>query len=539
MPRLPQPTASGNAGTLSVPQISPDSFGAQAGHGFSAFGQALFTLDAHQRDQQDRLDTVKLATDLDGQAAIVSQEILRDEPDTTKHVPLFTERMQQVQKDLLKDVGSKAVKTAVSMHAEQAIGRGQIELAADGRKLNSQRQVGNYLTQADDLMASAAAAGPGERETTLLGYEQDLRNGLIKSQAITPEQGFKMGQAAQDRRWSIIAQQDPARVIGLMEHNQVGFGMDPEKQHTYNELAFRSMAAKQLQADQLEKRQDAQIKAYQGRNKDLLMAKILEGQSVADQLPPLLRARGLDQGDAAALHSVEQAIKTAPNLANYQPSLSTQIEATLGAMKFSGEPLAHDVETNLVSEFIQGHILKPEFTHLMDVWNGVQSHRASLGKEAQNREVGHAHSTLVRGLTTTGPADKFDALANQTIEQAEQDYYRQMTKDETQDPWKVMQEVEKRYKPILKERLNLSEKDTTLLSDAKMLGARDSKAISPAAYKVWQEREQDRRGWAAVQEAQKNLPPPKDTRTYWERLNPFAKKPAEAAARKPSVMSGE
>jgi hypothetical protein len=538
MPRLPQPTASGQSGSLPMPSISADSFGAQAGRGLSEFGRSLFAVDSHQREQQDRLDTVKLATDLDTQIHEVSQSILAEEPNTQKHLPLFADRMKQVQSELLKGVESRSVQTSFKIHAEQAVAHGQIELATQGRKLNNDRQIANYLTQSDSLMASAAAAGEGEREQVLLSYERDLRNGLVKSGAIKAEQGVKLGEAAQDRRWSIVAQQDPSRIIDYMQREEVPNGMDPTKQHTYTELAFHSMAAKQLQADQAEKRQEAQIKAYQGRNKDLLTAQILEGKSVADKLPILLRSRGLDAGDAGTLRALEHSVKTEPNLANYQPSLSAQIEATLGAMKFSGEPLAQDVETNLVSEFIQGHILKPEFTHLMDVWNGVQSHRSSTGKEAQNREVGHAHSTLVRGLTTTGPADKFDALANQNIEAAEQDFYRRMTKNPDADPWTIAGEVEKIYKPIIKERLNLSEKDKTLLDDAKMEGMRDSKAISPATYKAWQEREQNRRGWAAIEDVRKNLPPPKDTRTYWERLNPFSKKPAEAP-RKPSVMSGD
>jgi hypothetical protein len=170
----------------------------------------------------------------------------------------------------------------------------------------------------------------------------------------------------------------------------------------------------------------------------------------------------------------------------------------------------------------------------MGALRSVEDYKHPQGTSDHNNNVAHGHANLKQDLTTTGSMDKYDALAGQTWESADQLFWRKMNQNPAADPWKVADEVSKIFKPVIEKRLALSITDNALLDDATMKGRLSSKAISPAGYKAYTDRTQHDRGWSAVQEALKGLPPPPPP-GFFERL--FQKQSTE---RKPAgVMGGE
>jgi hypothetical protein len=312
-------------------------------------------------------------------------------------------------------------------------------------------------------------------------------------------------------------------------------GMDQEKFHEYVNLAVGTLHAQQLGATAAEKAEDDRIKHAKALNAVLLTADLLEGKLVTDRIPALLRTRVLDDTTARTLVETQIKLTAAPDMAKYQKGQAATLEAALNEQKYDNKPLDPHLSENITDDFLQGRILKEEFTHLMGVQREVDAYKHQQGKEQGNEDVTHAHANLVQRLRTTGPADKFDALSEQTIAEAGQFFYRRMNQQPTADPWKVMKEAEDIFRPAIEKRLGLNKGDKAVLDDARMQGLVHTKVISPAAHRAYRDKTQEQEGWNIVQDALKNLPPPPQP-GFFERL--FKQKQAEA--RKPAgVMGGE
>lgn len=555
MPKIPVFTATGtqgiNALSAGVPKIAdptPAAFGAEGFKGMSTLGGAFLAIDAKMQEQNERLGLVKMATDFGLQLDKIKADAI-NQPTPELGAKYLQDESEKALKEVEKQHTSNSQLIAIRTHAQEAWGRASIEVATEGRKRLVEKTIANYDAQSDRLTSLAASAATDEEAVNYLQQDKDLRAGLTAANVLSPKDAAARAATASNRFWELKAMKNPEMVMGIFADVSEGAShpadMDPQKLGHYYNIAVGTLNARHTQRDNESKAQEAQVKATQQQNANLITADILEGKPGATaNIPALLRARGIDDGVARTLVELHQKMSTAPDMTKYQSGLAAQIEATLSAMKYSPEALQDGLEQGLVSDFTEGRILKTEFTHLMGVFREVESHKQQSGKELSNREVNHAHDNLVGRLKTTGPADKFDALSEQTVKEAEQFFYRRMAQQPNADPWAVMQEAEKIFKPVIEKRLGVNSADQQKLDDAKMKALRQSGAISAAGYKAWKDgADQANAGRAIVEETIKALPPPPQP-GFLERMNPFGKKGEQPKAapkprKKPGFFGGE
>lgn len=543
MPKIPVMTAQGQGALLRLPAANADALGGQAGRATIGFGQTLQNIDQALQDQRDKLDLAALDADYQDGLDRNYQEALK-EPDIQKQPMAFAKAMDALQGELMKRPLSNAVRTAFQVQKERLDTQAVINLRHAGRTLETERQVVETTQTAEQRMDQAAQysqLSPNSKQAdirNLSGMASALVDGLVQNRHLSPIKAQALQEGLQDRYWSEFSRQHPEEMLAMRVGGPTAerpIAMDWKKLSTYEQQATLVLHTRQAEAAARAKAQEAEVKATQNQNANNLTADVLEGKDVLGRIPTMLRNRELDDAVGRTLAEVQQKMATAPNMALYERGLATQMEATLSAMKYTPGALQDGLEQGIQSDFLQGKILKDEFTHLMSVWRGVQDHKNSQGHEAADKEVTHAHGNLVRSLQTSGPADKYDALAGQTIQEAEQFFYRQMSANPQADPWKVMQQAETIFKPVIEKRLGLTKTDKTLLDDAKMLSMKERKAMSPAAYKAYREESQSQRGRDAVQEAIKNLPPPPEP-GFLERAKKFMQKSPDRA---PGVMGKE
>jgi|CXWL01.1.fsa_nt_gi hypothetical protein len=516
MPRIPVYTAQGDGAQLRLPSANADALGGQAGRATIGFGQVLTQIDSALQDQRDKLDIAQLDADYQLGMDTAYQEALK-EPDVTKQPMAFAKSVDAMHGELMKRPLSNTVRNAFQAHREKLDTSAVIALKHEGRVMETERQIIETTKTADQRMDRAARysligweAKNGD-VTNLNGMATALIDGLEKNRHLSPAKAQAVKEGLQDRYWSEFSRQHPDEMLAMRAGGPTAsrpVKLDWGKLATYEQQATYVLHIRQAEQAHLMKQQEAAVKAEQQQNANLLTADVLEGKDVIGRIPTMLRARELDDAVGRTLAEVQQKMASAPDLTRYEKGLATQIEATLSAMKYTPQALQDGLEQGLQSDFLQGKILKDEFTHLMSVWRGVQDHKQTQGHESLDKEVTHAHVNLVRSLQTSGPADKYDALAGQTIQEAEQFFYRKMNQTPNADPWQVMQQAETIFKPVIEKRLGLSKTDKSTLDDAKMKGLKERKAISPAAYKAYTDETQTQRGRDAVQEALKNLPPP-------------------------------
>lgn len=502
MPRLPQPTAQGRAAIADVPSASPWHFGAQAFGQITAFGEHIQKAADTIKARQDELDLTK-ADDayrvrLDG----ITQAIAK-EPDLTKHRELFDSGVAEAQKDILKaypNLSSAAQQVLEGTFSKRAASAA-IETAHLTQKMGVTQVLTDYDTLANNRVSRAAMSTDPALAADALNEIDDHRNRNVATGMMDAAAAQKDAEARQDQYWKIVAQHRPGYVLALPGDGDDLMTMDPARRQEYRNLATNTLRAQALANEQV-------VKQEQDANARRLTADILAGKPIGTALVDLTRSGQLDDKDARTLDELHQKVALRPNLAQYVPGLSGNMEANFRTLKYSMEPLPTGMEMMIANRVVEGAITKEEGTHLMSVWQSVVDHRNTAGNESSNRVVNHAHDNLVRSLTTAGPLDKYDKLTGQTITEAERFFYNRLESDPKADPWAVMKEAESIFKPVIKDRLNIDKPDQMLLDDAKMRALVKSKAMSPAAYKAWQEQTQQQTGQSIVDDALRALPPP-------------------------------
>lgn len=542
MPKIPVMTAQGQGAMLRLPSANAEALGGQAGRATIGFGQVLTQIDQALQDQRDKLDLAALESDYQAGLDSAYQDALK-EPDIQKQPMAFAKSVDALHGDLMKRPLSNAVRTTFQVHKERLDSQAVINLRHEGRKLETERQVVETTQTAEQRIDQAARYSQLSGESrngdirNLAGMAEALVAGLEQNRHLSPGAAQKMREGLQDRYWAEFARQHPDELLAMRAGGPTAYrpmAMDWHKLTHYEQVATATLHAQQVAAEHQLKLQEAAVKQTQQVNENLLTADVIEGKDISARLPVMLRNRDVDGAVARTLVELQTKMQMAPNMANYERGLAPQIEASLTAMKYAPEALQDGLEQGIVSDFLQGKILKEEFTHLMGVYRGVQEHKSTGRQQAADKEVTHAHTNLVRKLRTTGPADKFDALSEQTIGEAEQFFWRQMAQTPTADPWQVMQKAEAIFKPVIEKRLGLTKTDQAQLGDAMMKALLERKAISPAAYKSYTDQTQAERGRLAVQEAIRNLPPP-PAPGFLDRL--FKKSPQSDRA--PGLMGGE
>jgi hypothetical protein len=503
MPRLPQPTAQGRSAIADVPGASPWHFGAQAFGQITAFGEQIQKAAETIKARQDELDLTKADDAYRLRMDAITQAIAK-EPDLTKHRDVFDKGIADAQKEVRQMYPN--LSSAAQQVLEGTFSKRTTTTAIDTAHLTQKMGVTQVLTDYDQLANNrvnrAAMSADPVLAAAALNEIDDHRNRNVATGMMDAAAAQKDAEARQDQYWKIAAQHRPGHVLGLQGDNDAVMAMDPMKRQEYMNLATNTLRAQTLANEQA-------VKQEQDLNARRLTADILEGKPIGTAIVDLTRSGQLDDKDARTLDELRQKVAMRPNLARYVPGLAGNMEANFRTMKYSMEPLPDGIEMMLANRFIDGSIAKEEMTHLMGVWQSVVDHRSTTGNEGGNRTVTHAHGNLIRSLRTTGPADKFDALSEQTITEAERFFYNRLEADPKADPWAVMKEAEGIFKPVIKDRLNMSKTDATALNDAKMDGLLHTKAISPATYKAWQEQKrQQKLGEGIVRDTLQNLPPP-------------------------------
>jgi hypothetical protein len=487
MPRVPQPTAQGRPAEAGVPTASPWQFGAQAFGQLEAFGESIEKAAHAIKERQDELNLTRADDAYRVRMADVMQTVT-NEPDTMKHRDLFDKGVADAQQEVRQMYGG------LSAPAQQVLERvfsrrtatAQIETAHLTQKMG----VEQVLVDSDQLAsARIERAATSDRETAagLINEIDDHRNRNVAKGMMSPKEAAADAEKRQHDYWTIFAQSRPGEFLALPDDvsKTMPMRMDPTKRQHYANIAVNAIR-QNTAANELA------VKQRQDQTARELTADALEGKPVQNQIPDLLRSGALSKDDGTTIAALERTLLTAPDPSHYVKGMAGGLEAIFRRMKYSTEPLPSNTETRLVQAFNDGKIVKDEMTHLMSVWQSTVDHRSQQGKEGGNQIVTHAHANLIRSLRTTGPADKFDALSEQTITEAERFYYNRLESDPKADPWKVMKEAESIFKPVIKDRLNMSTVDQSALDDAKMQALLKSKAITPAAYKAWQRQKIER-----------------------------------------------
>ncbi len=545
MPDIRNYTATASPGVMPAREVSSDSFGGQAFQAIGQLGRGFTEIAAKAQHAQDQLDIVRLTNDYQLQLDEAATSIAKH-PDTERHQEMLQDVTQKLQDNLMKNNPrlSSSVQTTFLTHAAGLDGQAAIGLAHEGAKIKVQRALTDFSRTQDSLIDRAANGTPGEAAQHM-GLLDGLRQNMVKQGVLSAPEALKQEESATNRYWTIVAQKDPNRILSLQAEQGAGAthiaGMDNAKFNQYVNTAVNTLHQRQIQEDAAGKAAESAIKRKQEATAASATADVMEGKPV--DLAGLVRSRDLDDAVGRTLHDVQITRIKAPNVMNYNPAVAAATEARLSLHKFDNKPIDRNAWETINRDYIAGRTSEPEHTRLMSLYRDVVTHKEQEGKEGSNQQVNHANANLKHELRTSGPADKYDALSEQTIVSADRLYWAKMTENPKADPWAVAKEVSTIFKPVIEKRLGFENdrEGKKRLDDATMQGLVHTKAMSPAGYQAWKDETQESEGKRIVQETLANLPPPPPP-GYLERLRgllPSTKK-AEAKPRKPAgVMGGE
>ena len=127
MPQIPIPTAQRSPTVLQLPNVSPNSFGAQAGEQISQFGQALERTAFHLQAQQDELQLTAMAGQLDLAVDAAKQSALQH-PVLAARPGIFEDGMNAARETIEKGTQSTAVQRALLAHQYRIVPQAVIQL---------------------------------------------------------------------------------------------------------------------------------------------------------------------------------------------------------------------------------------------------------------------------------------------------------------------------------------------------------------------------------------------------------------------------
>ncbi len=543
MPVIDTRTANPQHAVTSTAPVSPEAYGSEGFQGLSNLGRSVQAIAEKIQSQKDEADVVGKVGDYRIRLAQLPSEIMADPTLDTpeKRVGVYKEKADEYRQQLSEGTTSH-VRHVFGVHATQALTEGIIHMETEDRKTQVQQVRSEGATLQGRLAEREAqhiADGNGAMAVSVRAERMELVYRGVERGIWNPEEGKLLNERAQNQTWESVAQQNPEYMLNLQENVLKGgtppAGMDHAKLHNYTNIAINTLNASQWQEVQDEKRRAKAQKDTEDRNASALTADVLENKPTGDAISALTRARALDPGWAIRLHELQHKMSDEPDLAKYQKGLAQNIETSLEQQRYDNKPLDPSLAQGLTDDVLQGRILKDEYAHLMNIFRGVEAYKHQDGQEDRNRDISHAESLLVQDLRTTGPADKFDGLSEQTVKQAREIFFRHMKQHPNDNPLDVMNKISGIFKPVIEKRLGISKTDKAVLDDAKVSGLVHLKALSPAAAKARRDKDQETTGWNIVQETLKNLPPPPPP-GYFERLQQMIKPKPE---RKSGVMQGE
>lgn len=514
---------------------SPNSYGGQAFGQISEFGQKLEEIGAKLQAQRDETDLVSKVADYKVRLAQLPIEIIND-PNIAPEdrVANFKAKADEF-REKLNEGANDTVQRTLSNHAVGLTAEGLIHMQSADVAEQIQTERAKLNAQQERLAVDEAAKEAGGDYYGATATRQE-RQALLKRaetrRILNPIETQALDDHSRNTKWEMVATNNPYAVMQLIASGNLR-DMDPAKSQHYFNVAVNVLNQRQAALDRADKEAERAIKRTQEVTAAQATADVIEGKPVA--IAPLVRSRALDDAVGRTLQELQRKLVSSQDPAKYQKGLAASMEASLEQQKYDNKPLDPRLAETIMDDYYRDRITKDEFTHLMSVVRGVDDYKHQAGKEDTNNDISHAHAKLEQSLRTTGPADKFDALSNQTIVDATEYFYRRMKQQPTADPWKIKKEAEDIFKPVIEKRLGLSKEDKAKLDDAKMDSMLQSKVITPAGHKAYRDKSQEERGWNAVQDAIKNLPPPPPP-GYFERLKKMFEPTQE---RKQGVMQGE
>jgi hypothetical protein len=520
---------------LSLPAVSPDSFGRQAFGQVEELGKTLDEIGQKVQAQQDKLDLAHLASEyavgLDAVTAKAGQEV-----ESAKRSELFGRETESLQSSVLKTRpdASEAVKKAFRIHAVGEHARAYLDASHQAQVLRTNRAVADFANTENNLTERAALEVDPTKAAQHLALLGELRTGMVSGGVLSAVEAQKRQESSQHRYWSIYAQHRPEALLDLVNHPMEGgeniAGMDPEKRNVYVNLAINTLHAQQTGEHEAQVKADKAMKEKQEAQKARLTADLLDGKPVQGEIGPLTRARKLDPDKVSSLLELQAKLAQVPDMSKWQRGLATRIESELSRMAYDNTPFNPAIYEGLQADFVQGHLLKDEFVHLSGVARGIQSHKENTSQTPRNTSITQAASNLETVMESANKLTGFSAVGNQATAAAKEYFYRRVAQEPKANPWDIMHDAETRFKPIVEKQQGISKIDQMLLDDAKIAANAQLGIVSKAAIP------QDDRGRKIVNDALKALPPPPEP-GFFERL--FQKKQTSAKPRKTPGVMGE
>lgn len=341
MPRLPQPTAEGRQGILSLPQPSARQFGAEAFDQLSEFGRTLQDVSAKIQRRQDELDLTEADNTYRVGLDALTQSIAK-EPDLSTHSTRFTQEVTALQAKTLKAYPN------LSREAQQVLGsrfsthnaNATIDLAHNAQKVGVGRVLASYADMADRQIGKAATSTNLAVAADALNTVDDHRERNVRDGLMDAPHAQKDAEARQHQYWTTFAQHQPQTLLDLPGNGNDVMAMDPSKRQEYRNLAVNTIRMNNLSAAQdIAEQQRLQKERYQ-RTAQLLTAKhaLHESDASAPRLDPLevgqhMMNDTLDDGVGRALLGMIRERATGQDVkTNYEAywTLFNRIHAPIG-----------------------------------------------------------------------------------------------------------------------------------------------------------------------------------------------------------------
>ena len=504
------------------------------------------SLDAESGMQQDRMDIeeqLRKQQDVDPRfwkVKIKNQdgEDIEVSPDDAMKLQLQN-RYDKALADADQFAGPEA-KARVAMALEQQSFNNLSAFRSSHLKLRHDKQLADWQTVAARLGDQAADPTNAFRETAKQDLDDHITNG-IKAGIFSPTDGVKMKETMKatiaDKWATQTALRDPVGFLKMINETQAqaqGDGMavpagklkklpedlTAEKLPQYMQVAFGALQHQQNEIDRKNKALEAQTKQRHEQTFRADMARVLNGESVAGELPTKLNENNLSAEQGNTLRAAEHAFKTQnaedPELKKTSAVKLFDYTANVTKAKF-GVGNLEDLEIQVSVDLARGEMLPGDAKAVLDQLRDAQGHLQSEAKQVQNQAVQAAHKNMMSGLTTSGPMDKYDALSEQAKEGADRDFWHVMSKNPNADPWQIREQIMKRWEPVIAERKNvLGDTAQVKLDDAKLDSLVARGAMSKAGAKAVRERQENEKGRKIVSDFLSTYKPPEPT--IWEKM---------------------
>lgn len=421
-------------------------------------------------------------------------------------------------------------KAHVAMQLEQQTFNNLSKFRSETLTLRHDKQLADWQSVATRLENVAADPTNAFREHAKLDLQDHIESGL-KAGLFTPTQGVKMQEATKasigEKYWTQYALRNPQEFLSLVnrqnENPQPGGGrlpgpatlpedLDSTKLPEYTKIAFGSLANRQAITDREQKETDQKIAASQKQTYADLFSRVLQGQSVAGELPGLIQGNGLEVEQANNLRAVEHTLKVQqaedPTLKKISALALFDYTKQITQAKFTDGNLS-DIEDHVTDDLKDGKMIPTDAQTILGQLRDAEGYQQSEAKQAQNQRVQTAHKNLMSALTTTGPLDKYDALSEEAKTNADQYFWNAMGKNPNQDPWKLKADIEQIWNPVLADRKKIiGDQAQTLFDEAKVQTMVQTGALTRAGAKAIRDRQENEKGRKIVTDFLSTYKPP-------------------------------